>query len=392
MRRTFATLDGLRGAAAIAVLVMHAALATTPDRPIFGSPYLSVDLFFLLSGFVIGHAYDDKLAAGMGLRRFCQIRIVRLYPLYLLGLAMAVATPVAIAVSTQEWWTAKLTAVTLPWALFMLPRPVAEPTHWFIINLPRWSLFYELLGNLIYAVLILRLNKRVLIGIVALTGTSLTIISLYYGSINLHPNWWLMAFTCLSRMGFSFTMGLLLYRLWREGALPSPKWPAIFAVMLFLCMITIPSSGPAAGILTAGVVIVGFPLVLIIGVANEPSARMAPAMREGGRISYALYVLHWPIIIALGELARRNGVSNDAAKVAAIPISLTVAWYASRYFDEPVRAWLKRRMARQPHVAADASVPESFGGFRADPWTTTPTPTPRQPSRKQNMSICRSKP
>lgn len=352
MQRTFGTLDGLRGAAAIAVLILHAARATTPDVPIFGSAYLSVDLFFLLSGFVIGFAYDDKLVAGMGLWRFCQIRVIRLYPLYILGFVLSVATPAIIAIASQALWTAKSTAMTVPWALLMLPRPVADPSQWFLINPPRWSLFYELLGNLLYGLLILRLDRRVLVGIVAVAGTSLAIVSLYFGKIDVHPNWWAYALTCFARMAFSFTMGLLLYRMWRDGALPAPKCPAIVAVAVFMVMVAIPSSGPASGILTAIVVIVGFPMVLIIGVANEPSARIAPAMREAGRISYALYVLHWPIIIALQEIAQRIGVLVDIAKAVAVPTSLAAAWLASEQYDEPVRIWLSRAIGRRRPVDA----------------------------------------
>lgn len=128
MRRTFDTLDGLRGTAAIVVLLLHVASAETPDLPVFGSAYLAVDLFFLLSGFVIGHAYEARLSDGLTFGKFLKIRLVRLYPLYVLGLALAVATPVLMALATRQWWLAKPTAVTLPWSVLMLPRPAADPT------------------------------------------------------------------------------------------------------------------------------------------------------------------------------------------------------------------------------------------------------------------------
>lgn len=342
MRRDFVTLDGLRGTAAIAVLVLHAATAQTPELPVFGSAYLAVDLFFLLSGFVIGHAYDAKLSDGMGFRKFFRIRVIRLYPLYLLGLAVAIATPALMAVTTGDWWLAKPTAQALPWAVFILPRPVSDPSHWFIINPPAWSLFYEMLGNILYALLITRLDKRTLLGIVVVAGLVLTAISLHYGTINAHPNWPIWFLTSFSRMAFSFTLGLLFYRWWREGVLPAPHMPAGWAILLFLVLIALPSTGPAAGALTAAVVLVGFPIVLLIGIANEPSGRAAPLMSELGRISYALYILHWPIMVALAEAAAALDLSREVANVLTVPVSLAAARYAARYFDEPLRAWIGR--------------------------------------------------
>ena len=79
----FTGLDGLRGLAALAVFGAH-----VPDpllRDALPGCDLAVDLFFALSGFVLAHAYFERLRKGMGVGTFFKRRVIRLYPLYALG-------------------------------------------------------------------------------------------------------------------------------------------------------------------------------------------------------------------------------------------------------------------------------------------------------------------
>jgi peptidoglycan/LPS O-acetylase OafA/YrhL len=102
-RHSFVILDALRGVAAAAVVTVHAPLffhsvatpGSVPDAsghapmtgPLFEA-YLAVDFFFLLSGFVLAHAYGEKLNDGMTSCQFMRCRLIRLYPLYLLALVI----------------------------------------------------------------------------------------------------------------------------------------------------------------------------------------------------------------------------------------------------------------------------------------------------------------
>ncbi len=88
----FTVLDGLRGVAALCVVQTHTQDLLLGDT--LPTAYLAVDLFFLLSGFVLAHAYEERLRQGMTLHRFMLARLVRLYPLYLAGIAIAV--PLAV--------------------------------------------------------------------------------------------------------------------------------------------------------------------------------------------------------------------------------------------------------------------------------------------------------
>src|ERR1700761_6004380 len=79
----YPALDGLRGVAAIAVMLHHFRPLTAPW--LFAHGYLAVDLFFLLSGFVIAHAYDARFRKGLGVPAFLVIRLIRLWPMIAFG-------------------------------------------------------------------------------------------------------------------------------------------------------------------------------------------------------------------------------------------------------------------------------------------------------------------
>jgi peptidoglycan/LPS O-acetylase OafA/YrhL len=88
--RAFPAMDGIRGIAAILVALFHfRATFLHYDNNVIGDGYLAVDLFFVLSGFVLAHAYEHRFARGMTTFEFMRARVIRLYPLYFVGLAIA---------------------------------------------------------------------------------------------------------------------------------------------------------------------------------------------------------------------------------------------------------------------------------------------------------------
>ena len=95
--RTFHTLDALRGVAAAAVLLFHAAFMYAIAPPAEGQ--LAVDLFFVMSGFIIAYRYDRDFARGMAVSAFVRLRLVRLYPLFFLGLVLGAVPPLAAFVT-----------------------------------------------------------------------------------------------------------------------------------------------------------------------------------------------------------------------------------------------------------------------------------------------------
>ncbi len=146
----FHTLDALRGIAALGVVMYHIGAAFWPLAAPGG--YLAVDLFFMMSGVVLSHAYEARFRAGMGTVRFMRARLIRLYPLYLLGTLFGIAVTVASLFGRNSvGWDASSVLQAALLALLFLPNFTGGPVgQLFPLNIPCWSLFFELLVNLLF--------------------------------------------------------------------------------------------------------------------------------------------------------------------------------------------------------------------------------------------------
>ena len=146
-KHKFHTLDGLRGIAALAVVSLHTkdVMGGLP----FPRAYLAVDLFFIMSGIVIAYAYDRRLAGEMTARQFMLARLVRLYPLYILGTVIftaGIAIGLASGIPFELWNGDKLLWAALP-AFFMLPSYAEGFSTLYPLNGPTWSLMLDLCVN-----------------------------------------------------------------------------------------------------------------------------------------------------------------------------------------------------------------------------------------------------
>jgi peptidoglycan/LPS O-acetylase OafA/YrhL len=207
----FVGLDGLRGIAALAVFLRH--VSSSDVLPL---GYLAVDVFFMLSGFVLTHAYRVQIAGGLGLVDFMRLRLVRLYPLYLLGTLIATALTIS---EMLRWHSIEPMAfvVTLTSALLFLPTPpqLSLDHHLlYPLDAPAWSLFFELLINVVFVMLLPHLNRFTLAGVLAL-GLGLLAAALFvYGGLDHGISYG--AFLCgFCRVTFSFFAGVALYHVWR---------------------------------------------------------------------------------------------------------------------------------------------------------------------------------
>src|SRR5258708_15022901 len=143
-RKRYITLDAMRGIAALFVVARHFSGLHGAADPQFS--FLAVDLFFLLSGFVLSFSYDQRFAAGMPPATFLVKRIIRLYPLYLLGMALGIALGLSDAIRHRPGATGMgaflVQALT---GLVILPSPTwhSRPDP-FPFLIPAWSPFLEL--------------------------------------------------------------------------------------------------------------------------------------------------------------------------------------------------------------------------------------------------------
>jgi peptidoglycan/LPS O-acetylase OafA/YrhL len=354
----FLALDGLRGVAALAVMVMHKGRWFYAPGGFIQHAWLAVDFFFLLSGFVIAAAYERRLtvegAGRMALPAFARVRLIRLYPMILLGLLLGVAWPL-VRLACGDAGAAGLGPVLFSFArsLLLLPPPGVDPVGVgiFPLNGPMWSLLFELAVNLAYVLIVRRLTLPVLIAIVAISA--LLVATLPFGSgldAGSEPNdfWW-----GVPRTSFGFFAGVLLYRLRAMGRLPSIGAPVWALALAITALFLVPHSQPWTPAFQIGTLFLVFPAILILGANAPASPRLDGLSRLSGGLSYPIYALHYPLLIIVGGMVSRY-VHAPWLGLLGYPLVLGLCWLAWRFYDEPARAWLTR-LNRGPPVSAQSS-------------------------------------
>lgn len=217
------TLDAMRGVAAFVVAAFHAGLLSNNPE----SPYLAVDFFFVLSGFVIAHAYDARLAGGMTAKQFIGRRLKGLYPLFVLGLALGLLVALIEIVLGFGRETVGVLVLQFVCGLFFLPYPSLEPAALIVpLNGPYWSLILEMQINVIFAIAFAWLSLRVVGTVAAACGLAIVRISYALGTLE---TGFLLSdyFGGVARVGFSFSAGILLSRLRHGIALPKIHWAVL---------------------------------------------------------------------------------------------------------------------------------------------------------------------
>lgn len=342
------SLDGLRGVAAIAVVFTHAATFMAPLSAPSGS--LAVDLFFMLSGYVLYHAYADRLAADMTAARFMALRMLRLAPLYYIGALLAL---MLFAMSPADGARTGLADVMAVVALFtMMPSPF--PNRYgelFALNGPRWSLFFELAVNLTMVGLLragLGARSFALIAFGLAAATIYAIVTRGTIEFGWDRHSFLLGFC---RAGSEFFIGVLLCMV--RGPTRMQHWigyviPVAVVPVLFLRTVDHP-------FLIVLAVYLVFPAIIVAGA--RMSAGWSGLNDVLGAISYPLYVIHVPIfgLVAWG-LRRRGMAPADVAPwlgLAVAGMAIGISWWLAVNFDAPLRrTMIGRLMARRRNPAA----------------------------------------
>lgn len=362
MEERYEVLDGLRGTAAFAVVLLHVAQTffATGTNPLHHA-YLAVDFFYMLSGFVIGHAYDDRWGR-MGIADFFGKRLRRLHPMVVLGVTLGLAAyvldPFAPAQKTAAPW---LVGVVYVLGLLLVPAPSLpnRPGATHALNGPAWSLTQEYIANIVYALALRRASRRVLAGLVAASAIVLVAIGASQGTLQVGWGWDTLYLSPL-RTAFPFMAGLLLQRC-AARAPGRIGWVGLSLILAAAFLAPSPSWGLANGLLEAAIVIVLFPLVIAAGAAAKARGPLLRLCRLCGELSYPVYIVHWPIVRVYADWVwtrhppRAEALLVGAAVLAAVPL---LGWAALKLYDEPLRAWLGRRSgARRPASALAGEAP-----------------------------------
>ena len=347
----FQTLSGLRGVAVLMIVGYHiSGYFSAVIAPLAAS---GVDLFFLVSGVVIETAYGPKLRNGQTPAVFIFARAVRLYPLYALSIAAMLLT-IALAPGQGYFLNASSFQVPTPnFSLLALASffgvPMFDTINMYPLNQPAWSLFFEVIANMVYVLMFPRLTKKLLVCIVTVSFLALVYNTLYPVDDG-------RVFNGLARVGFSFFLGVLLCRS-KLPALPR-KLPAGAVVALCAMLLLLHPQGGEYLVLYPALVALGFPAVVYLALQVQPSRRWQPLYQQLGDTSYALYLLHTPLfILFFSVLVPRFGIQlgmfGGAARFVFVGGLLALAWALNRYFDVPVRRFLTGLKTRKTPAAPD---------------------------------------
>jgi len=345
----FLILDGLRGVAALLVVIFHLFEANFIDdaahNPLHHG-YLAVDFFFLLSGFVVGYAYDDRWGR-MSIKQFFKIRLVRLHPLVFLG----------VFIGAVCFWFDPYTPAVSPWKLIgvmligftLIPGPDLRgwgETH--VLDGPCWSLLQEYIANIFYALFGRRMSKLALWIFVIIAAITLASVAIWRGDIGTGWSYETMWIATV-RMLFPFFAGLLLFRSTKFVKLPY-TFPLCSLLLAALFMIPTMSTKMFNGVYEAAVIIIAFPFIVAAGAGGQVSGRWAKLCRFSADISYPIYITHYPFIYiyTMWVIEKKPPVSQIIPVAMGLFVFFILLAYASlKLYDEPVRAWLKRKWLKR---------------------------------------------
>jgi peptidoglycan/LPS O-acetylase OafA/YrhL len=354
-------LDGLRGIAAIIVVTFHLTepLGTGHLDILVNHGYLAVDFFYLLSGFVIGYAYDDrwnKMTVGNFIRR----RFERLQPMVILGMTLGAIgfyytdSTIWPLIHTVPLWKMLLVLfigyTILPVPLSMDIRGWQEMHP---LNSVGWSLFFEYIANILYAVGIRKFSNRALGVLVFIAAAALAHLAISSDAGDVSGGWTLnfeQVRIGITRTIYPFFAGLLLSRIIKPTRLKN----AFFWCSLLLAIVLyMPRIGGADqlwmnGVFEAVAIIVVFPLIVYSGasglVKDVAQQRICKFL---GDISYPLYMVHYPLVyFYVAWISNNKGVTLEQAWPYALLVlsgSIALAYAALKWYDEPVRKWLHRK-------------------------------------------------
>lgn len=369
----YEVLDGLRGVAALLVVAFHILEPNDNGvrfKQIINHGYLAVDFFFLLSGFVVAYAYDDRWPR-MSRWEFYKRRLIRLQPMVILGSVFG-----ALLFYFGRGDAFPLIAATPGWKLLLimllgctlLPLPYQlDIRGWYEMHPldgPAWSLFYEYIANLLYALGLRKLSKRWL-SLLTIAAACFLVHMLVTGEGDAIGGWSLSVAQLhigFARLLFPFLAGMLLMRSgWRLRVRRS--FP-LCSVLLVGSMALPRFGGPdhlwINGLYEAFCIIVLFPVIVAMGAGQQDSLNSDQLCRVLGDLSYPLYITHYPLIYLYTawmwqgphSLFQRTGWG-----ILLWCVAVLFAYACLKLYDEPVRAWLTRKLLHAPRSGVRPNIP-----------------------------------
>ncbi|MGY3053048.1 peptidoglycan/LPS O-acetylase OafA/YrhL [Pedobacter sp. UYEF25] len=343
-RQHFEILDGLRGVAALAIVIFHFMEEVIIDysKNFIGHGYLAVDFFFCLSGFVVAYAYEHRIEE-IGFWNFLKLRLIRLHPLIILGAVLGLLTflfdPFA---DYQNLYSVKQIGLYFLASIFLIPLKIIPERFYklFPLNAPSWSLFWEYLANIAFAVFLYRCSKKVL-----LMATIIGAIFLCYVAFKaktLGGGWGALNFwDGGARILFSFSMGMLIFK--SNLIIKNKIGFIVLAILLFLTFIS-PYNEAWNYITEPLIVMVVYPLLVALGAGCAVKNGLKKLCNFSGNISYPLYTTHFSIIWIFANFYnshKPNFLYISWVMVIGTILCVVFAYLILKVYDIPVRKYLK---------------------------------------------------
>lgn len=378
-------LDALRGVAALIVLWFHCnegfGYEVAGGTGIFTQTcdhgYLAVDFFFLLSGFVIGYAYDDRWSRGLSIWTFFRRRLIRLHPMVIAGAITGIA---CFIIGGCVNWSGEVATpgnmlVAFVLALLLVPTcpgmasDVRANGEMFPLNGPTWSLWFEYIGNILYAILLRRLPNLALALVVVVTGCLLSYNVITSGTLCVGWSFLDGGFVGgMTRLLFPYSLGMLLARMYMKHRTSSTSIADgkgrrelitfIICAASLLILLPIPFVGDPHqpwqnGLYILFLVMLVFPAIVLAAAsasrslpADHPSSAATPLTTRLytflGELSYPLYAVHYPIMYLFFQYIGYPNVTCTITEVwpvasAAFLGSIVLATIYLYCYDKPIR-------------------------------------------------------
>lgn len=363
-KKHFKILDALRGVAAIMVVLFHVLEVYSGGdhvQQLINHGYLAVDFFFMLSGYVMAHAYDDRWDT-MTLKDFFKRRIIRLHPMIILGMTIGAICfyfgASAYFPKIEDTSVLQLLVVLLiGYTLLPIP-PSMDIRGWnemHPLNGPSWSLFLEYIANILHAIWLRKLSNAVLSIFVFIAAVALVHLAVTSPKGDIIGGWSVeieqlrIGFT---RLLFPYMAGMLLRR---AVKIVSVKNTFLWCSLLLIGVLSYPRIGGynnlwANGLFDSLSIIFIFPMIIYLGAIGDVKGVVTDKICTFlGDISYPIYIIHFPFVYIFYAWVSNNNIPIEQGAIVGVGVLLVVLFlsYASlKLYDEPIRKWLANRFMR----------------------------------------------
>lgn len=364
-KKHFLILDALRGVAAIVVVLFHVLEVYSGGdhvKQFINHGYLAVDFFFMLSGYVMAHAYDDRWDK-MTLKDFFKRRLIRLHPMIIFGMTVGAIcfyfgeSPYFPNIADTSLW--QLILITLIGYTLIPVPPSMDIRGWHEmhpLNGPAWSLFLEYIANILHALILRKLSKTILSVLVFIAAIALIHLAVtspngdIIGGWSVEPNQLRIGFT---RLLFPYMAGMLLRRVVK---VVDGKRTFLLTSLLLVVVLSFPRVGGydhlwANGIYDSLSVILIFPVIIYLGAIGKVKSGFTEKLCTFlGDISYPIYIIHFPFTYVFYAWVVNNEIPLGQGILVGLALlvgTLLLSYIVLKKYDEPVRNWLARRFTRK---------------------------------------------